>query len=207
MPRVTIAVPGAIPQPYRFSVERQKIRLGRSSDNDIVIDSPSISNHHAEIDRTASGYVLRDLDSTNGLKINDVRVKTLDLAELGRIRLGDVELNFELAAEEAAAIDAETPKLPKLPSVAAEEPLADPAAGPPAAEEAPARKKRRRSVPAANLKLSPASLAILAVIAIVALFVGANLRHYQLRGKTLIGELLSPAKPATEAPAAEAPPQ
>lgn len=193
MPRVTIAVPGAVPQPYRFSVERQKIRLGRDADNDIVIDCPSISHHHAEIDRSSGGYILRDLDSTNGVKFNDARVKSFDLAEIGRIHLGDVELNFELSSEEAAAIDAETPKLPKLPSMATDEPVEAPAAILPAAEDEAPRKKRRRPAASDKTTRSPAALAILVAIALVALFVGANLRHYSLRGETLIGKFFSKA--------------
>jgi predicted component of type VI protein secretion system len=186
-------------------VERQKIRLGRDADNDIVIDCPSISHHHAEITRSSGGYVLRDLDSTNGLKFNDARIKTLDLAEIGRIRLGDVELNFELSSEEAAAIDAETPKLPKLPSMATDEPVEAPAAIVPEAEAESPRRKRRQPGAAEKAKLSPAALAVLVAIAVVALFVGANMRHYNLRGETLVGKLFSKAKPASQAPTPAAP--
>jgi pSer/pThr/pTyr-binding forkhead associated (FHA) protein len=211
MPRVTISVPGVIPQPYRFSAERQKIRLGRAIDNDIVIECPSISQHHAEIDRTPSGYVLRDLGSTNGLKLNDSRVTRVDLAETGRIRLGDVQLNFELTAEESAAIDAETPRLPKLPSIPEDESVMSGADDPDEAQE-PARKKRRRPAPThtETVKTNPTALVGLAAIALVALFVGANLRHYQLRGETLVEKIFAPsAKPVSEAskdPAPVAPP-
>jgi len=202
MPRVTITVPGVIPQPYRFSVERQKIRLGRAIDNDIVIECPSISQHHAEIDRTPSGYVLRDLSSTNGLKLNDSRVTRVDLAQTGRIRLGDVQLNFELTAEESAAIDAETPRLPKLPAIPADESVMNSGADHNADAEEPARKKRRRPAPVQTdkVKANPMALVGLAAIALIALFVGANLRHYQLRGETLVGKMFATsAKPAGEA--------
>lgn len=207
MPRVTITVPGAIPQPYRFSVGRQKIRLGRASDNDIVIEGPSISQHHAEIDRTSSGYVLRDLGSTNGLKLNDAPITRINLAEAGRIRLGDVGLNFELSTEESAAIDAETPSLPKLPSMPADEALMNLGGGSDDAEEELARKKRRRAAPEAT-KTNPKALLGLAVIALIALFIGANLRHYQLRGETLVGKVFATSPKTTEelpAPAAPAP--
>lgn len=42
-------------------------RIGRGSDNDIIIDDPSISRRHAELeDRGGGRYCLRDLGSSNG---------------------------------------------------------------------------------------------------------------------------------------------
>lgn len=194
MPRVTIAVPGVAPQPYRFPIERHKIRLGRALDNDIVIDSPSVSQHHAEIERSHDGYVLRDLGSTNGIKLNDHRAAKINLAEPGRVALGDVGLEFELSSDEAAAIDAETPRLPKLP----EAPAAEPTAETPALEDdepvTKPRKSRSRKEEKPSYDLG--SLVTLVLIAIIAVLVGAALRHYQLRG--------SQPQPAT-APAQTAP--
>ena len=42
--------------------------MGRGSDNDIVIDSGSVSGSHAEMRRIEGGYELVDLGSTNGIK-------------------------------------------------------------------------------------------------------------------------------------------
>ena len=40
--------------------------IGRASDNDVIIQSPTVSRHHARVTETQFGFVLRDLDSTNG---------------------------------------------------------------------------------------------------------------------------------------------
>ncbi len=41
-----------------FILDRERMSIGRSEDNDIVIPSPLVSRHHALIERSASGYVL-----------------------------------------------------------------------------------------------------------------------------------------------------
>ena len=45
--------------------------LGRTPDNTIVIDSPRISRHHAQIRLLPEGAVIEDMGSTNGTQIND----------------------------------------------------------------------------------------------------------------------------------------
>ena len=57
MPRVCINVTGKNSQPYRFSLDRKIVRLGRAADNDIIIDCPSVSSHHCEMRRVGGGYV------------------------------------------------------------------------------------------------------------------------------------------------------
>ncbi len=50
------------------------IRIGRDEDNDIVLADLWVSGKHAEIRRKGSGFVLVDLNSTNGLHYNGRRV-------------------------------------------------------------------------------------------------------------------------------------
>lgn len=45
--------------------------LGRTPDNTIVIDSPRISRHHAQIRLLPEGAVIEDMGSTNGTQVND----------------------------------------------------------------------------------------------------------------------------------------
>ena len=70
MPRLTITVPDQVAQPYRFSLERQIVHFGRGDDNDVHIDSGSVSSEHCVMERIIGGYVLKDLGSTNGIKLN-----------------------------------------------------------------------------------------------------------------------------------------
>jgi hypothetical protein len=100
MPRVTITAPEKTPQPYRFLLDCEKVALGRSSDNDIAIDCGSISAKHAEMVRIDGGYELRDLGSTNGIKLHGERMNVVPLQSGMTVKLGDVEFDFVLSQEE-----------------------------------------------------------------------------------------------------------
>jgi len=81
--RVLVPPPGAV--------------LGRSRECDIVLDDVGVSRRHAEIRPTAEGWTLADLDSTNGVRLNDRRLRGTQLLRLGdHIELGSTELVFEV---------------------------------------------------------------------------------------------------------------
>lgn len=69
--------------------------LGRSRRCDIVVDDPNVSRQHAEIRRQDDTYVIRDLQSTNGLRVNRRKVEQCVLQDGDRIELGTAELLFE----------------------------------------------------------------------------------------------------------------
>ena len=48
--------------------------LGRSHDCDLILPDVLLSRRHAEIERTARGWVLRDLGSLNGTRLNGARI-------------------------------------------------------------------------------------------------------------------------------------
>jgi len=68
------------------------IEVGRSPDNDIVLDYPRVSKHHATILHDESkGYILRDAGSTNGTVVNEKKLEKLREVPLGdgdRIEFG-----------------------------------------------------------------------------------------------------------------------
>lgn len=47
-----------------------KITIGRSSDNDVIIDNKLASRHHAIIQRIKDSFYLKDIGSTNGTHLN-----------------------------------------------------------------------------------------------------------------------------------------
>jgi ABC-type multidrug transport system ATPase subunit len=51
-----------------------RIRVGRAPDNDVVVDELLVSRHHAELQRTATGWELVDLASHNGTFVNGHRI-------------------------------------------------------------------------------------------------------------------------------------
>jgi pSer/pThr/pTyr-binding forkhead associated (FHA) protein len=58
--------------------------IGRSSECDCMVTHPSVSRRHAELRREGEGWLLRDLGSRNGTRVNGMRV-----TEEVEVRLGD----------------------------------------------------------------------------------------------------------------------
>jgi hypothetical protein len=69
--------------------------IGRSKDCDVPLADGNVSRRHAEIGRSADGFVLRDLDSTNGTTVNGRRVKSAPVGEGDEITLGTSTLRIE----------------------------------------------------------------------------------------------------------------
>ena len=112
MPRVTITAPDSNAQPYRFQLDREVVTMGRGSENDIVIESGSVSTSHAEMRRILGGYELHDIGSTNGLKLDGVRHSYVPLYHGSTVFLGDVAFDFSLTDEEHDVLAAEAPAEP-----------------------------------------------------------------------------------------------
>ncbi|WP_191842433.1 FHA domain-containing protein [Catellatospora chokoriensis] len=82
--------------------------IGRSPDNDIVLDDASVSRHHARVVRNAEGFHLEDLNSFNGTTIGR-RTFHGDWAPLpdeSKLHIGDIPLRF--AQPRSAAIGSKT---------------------------------------------------------------------------------------------------
>lgn len=72
-------------------------RIGRLSDNDIVIDDASVSRHHAVIIDTGTSFVITDLRSANGVYVSGERVRgSASLAHGDRVRICDHDYTFEI---------------------------------------------------------------------------------------------------------------
>lgn len=60
----------------KFGPETKGIRLGRSSENDIIIPEYSISHRHCEFSRTPEGaHLILDLGAHNGTLVNGVKLQ------------------------------------------------------------------------------------------------------------------------------------
>jgi pSer/pThr/pTyr-binding forkhead associated (FHA) protein len=143
MPRVTITVPDKMPQPYRFQLDRRVVMIGRGSDNDIAVDCGSISVRHAEMVRVEGGYELRDLGSTNGIKLDGKRCEVISLRHGVSVKLGDVAFDFQLGEEEREVLRRE--------KVLDDEPLMQEMAAAPAASDMAARDVAARDVAAKDV--------------------------------------------------------
>jgi pSer/pThr/pTyr-binding forkhead associated (FHA) protein len=72
-----------------------KITIGRSTDNDVVVDNKLASRHHAIIQKIKDQYFLKDEGSTNGTTLNGVSVpkdKYVKLTPGDRISIGNMTL-------------------------------------------------------------------------------------------------------------------
>ena len=74
--------------------------MGSALDNDIVLSDRAVSRRHAEIRMTPNGLVLRDLNSTNGTFINDVRITEAYIPPNAECRLGYSRLLIRQHTEE-----------------------------------------------------------------------------------------------------------
>lgn len=66
------------------------IRIGRAPDNDISIDNPSISRYHAMLSLSAEGYLIEDLKSRNGIRVNGSLIDKVVLSSEDTLQIGDV---------------------------------------------------------------------------------------------------------------------
>ncbi|MEE2854620.1 MAG: BTAD domain-containing putative transcriptional regulator [Actinomycetota bacterium] len=74
--------------------------IGRLGDNDIVLDSPKVSRHHAVIVDTGTGYIIDDLRSSNGVHVQDQRIRSAATLQDGdRVRICDRVFTFQIAAD------------------------------------------------------------------------------------------------------------
>jgi pSer/pThr/pTyr-binding forkhead associated (FHA) protein len=78
---------------YEFA--ERSITIGRAPDNMIVVDDPSVSSRHAQLELVGETYRLKDLGSTNGTKVNGVPITETVLKFEDRIRFGAIEARFE----------------------------------------------------------------------------------------------------------------
>jgi hypothetical protein len=71
--------------------------IGRSRECDIVLDDAGASRRHAEIRPDAAGWALRDLASTNGVRVNGRAIDGPQTLRQGdRVEIGSTEIVFEL---------------------------------------------------------------------------------------------------------------
>ncbi|MBX6325476.1 MAG: FHA domain-containing protein [Chthoniobacterales bacterium] len=71
------------------------ITIGRGADNTVVINDPSVSAHHAQLQLAGETYWLKDLGSTNGTHVNGKPVTETLLRFDDRIRFGAAEAVYE----------------------------------------------------------------------------------------------------------------
>ena len=79
-----------------FTLDKDQMSAGRRDSMDICIKDSSLSGHHCDFIRTESGsYILRDNDSTNGTRVNNMPITEQELKNSDIIQLGGVEILYD----------------------------------------------------------------------------------------------------------------
>jgi DNA-binding NtrC family response regulator len=72
------------------------IAIGTAEGNDLVLGDRTVSRHHCEISAVDRGFLLRDLESTNGTTIAGVRVTTAYVEPGAIVGIGGSSVRFEV---------------------------------------------------------------------------------------------------------------
>lgn len=100
-----------------MALSQPEVRIGRLRENDLVLDDPHVSRRHALVRLENSRYVLYDLKSTAGTKVNDVDISSHTLRPGDVIRVASIEIVYgeEPGRPPDEAPEYTPPKLPEAP--------------------------------------------------------------------------------------------
>jgi len=157
MARLILSLDGHVMAEYNMTKERYT--LGRLPDNDVRVDNPAVSGHHALVINILNDSFLEDLNSTNGTYVNGKLIKKHALQHGDVITIGQHHLRFVDSQVEGAVQDEFEKTMVIHPSSVSEDRLRAtmaPAAAPPAAPAAPAPAAQAAPPPAAPAAPAPA---------------------------------------------------
>ncbi len=99
-PHLLVATPAGTQE---FTLDRDRLVLGREPGVDILVDDRVVSRRHAELRRSGAGYEIVDLGSMNGLVAEGRRIRQKALLDGEQIRIGDsVTLTYRASAAKPA---------------------------------------------------------------------------------------------------------
>ena len=154
MPKLVISLPDAGEVIHELS--GAKVTLGRVDDNTIQINDASVSSHHAELTASGNDYLLTDLGSTNGTRLNGEEVDSTarKLRAGDRVRFGKVDAIFEAGGK------SESKPLPSE-QVASAAPASSSQRPQDFGNSAPFQRKRTKKNPVNAIALAAAVVALL----------------------------------------------
>ncbi len=92
LPRLVIHAPD---RTWELVLVDDAYSIGRTTDNDLVLDYQRISRNHARIERKGSDFILRDLNSTNGTIVDGVRFEQHRLQNGDTFQIGPTRIVFK----------------------------------------------------------------------------------------------------------------
>ena len=82
------------------SLPFESVRIGRSRDCDIVLEDKGLSRLHAQIESVDGQWIIRDLQSANGVFVNGKKVHETALSSGDTVRLGGCSITVQLSEKE-----------------------------------------------------------------------------------------------------------
>jgi pSer/pThr/pTyr-binding forkhead associated (FHA) protein len=87
----------------RLRGEGARVLIGRADDCEIRIKSPGISRHHCAVEIDDQDWVIRDLGSTHGTRVDGVQISEAAIVAGLKVDIGPAVLMFESTAGRVAA--------------------------------------------------------------------------------------------------------
>ena len=85
-----------LPGGGRVHIETEPVIIGRMPECAVVLSDPNVSRRHAEVLRVNEAFMVRDLGSTNGTRVNGAPIREQYLASGDNITVGSTTLVFEM---------------------------------------------------------------------------------------------------------------
>ena len=85
-----------------IDLTEDRTTVGRALDNMIRLEDGTVSHHHSMLLIESGEIKLRDLNSTNGTRVNGMRIVETKLHHGDQVRMGSVEMRFESDAKKAS---------------------------------------------------------------------------------------------------------
>lgn len=84
-----------LPDGRRIPIGEDPVTVGRLPDCDIILSDPNVSRRHAEVRRRGNDFIVVDLGSTNGTRVNGAGVRERRLEDGDEVTFGGTRVLFE----------------------------------------------------------------------------------------------------------------
>jgi len=91
VPSIIIEIGGVA---SNYELKKLLTTIGRLKENDIIIDDPTISGHHATLTKEGGSFYLQDKESTNGTFVNEIKISKSIIKNGDSIRMGKAVLTL-----------------------------------------------------------------------------------------------------------------
>lgn len=157
----------------RHVVAGRQMTIGRSRQNDLVLEAPLASRRHAWTWRQGNQEIIEDLGSTHGTWVNGQRLAGPRMLQTGDvIQMGEARLLY-LAGQDPSSSDTPPQGMPRLAVTPTEPPVVRPF-------PAPSRSAPPRPAPATPGQVTYVPLLVMAILAVLLLVVLGSLAIYVL---------------------------